>query len=244
MDTVKALKASVLALQAEIKTLWLGCRTSINPNKLNLVCKNKANCGKTGHLIEDCFQLGGGKQGQYPAWWRGKWTAAVGANAANFAVTSDGEIKPSVHYALLVSFDHLSLKTILEENKDSLKRVALVAGNIPTMSSCSFADLGCTIHFFKNKDIFSSYKSLNRVVGQSSKEGTSFTVLGTGNVELQVVFKGSEHTLMFCDVLHAPDITANLLSISRMDITVGVQFLAMGVSDSLIKTRQKYLVVY
>jgi hypothetical protein len=34
-----------------------------------------------------------------------------------------------------------------------------------------------------------------------------------------VVFKGSEHTLMFCDVLHALDITANLLSISRMDIT-------------------------
>jgi hypothetical protein len=144
---------------------------------------------------------------------------AVGANAANFAVTSDSKIKPSTHYALSVSFDHLSLETILEENKDSLKRVALVAGNIPAMLSCSFADLGCTIHFFKNKDVFSLYKSLNRVVSQSSKEGTSFTVLGTGNVELRVVFKGSEHTLMFHDVLHAPDITANLLSISRMDIT-------------------------
>jgi hypothetical protein len=67
-DTVKALEASVLALQAGIKTLRSGHRTSINPNKLNLVCENKANCGKTGHLIEDCFQLGGGKQGQYPAW--------------------------------------------------------------------------------------------------------------------------------------------------------------------------------
>jgi hypothetical protein len=152
-DTVKALEASVLALQAEIKTLRSGCRTSINPNKLNLVCENKANCGKTGHLIKDCFQLGGGKQGQYPAWWRRKWTAAVGANAANFAVTSDGEIKPSTHYALSASFSHLSLETILEENKDSLKRVALVAGNIPAMLSCSFANLGCTIHFFQNKAI-------------------------------------------------------------------------------------------
>jgi hypothetical protein len=70
-----------------------------------------------------------------------------------------------------------------------------------------------------NKDVFSSYKSLNRVIGQSSKEGTSFTVLGTGNVELRVVFKGSKHTLMFHDALHALDITENLLSISRMDIT-------------------------
>jgi hypothetical protein len=217
-DTVKALEASVLALQAEIKTLQSEHRTLINLNKSNLVCKNKANCGKTGHLIEDCFQLSGGKQGQYPAWWRGKRTTAVGANAANFTVTPDSKIKPSMHYALSASFDHLSLETILEENKDSLKRVALVAGNIPAMLSCSFADSGCTIHFFKNKDIFSLYKSLNRVISQSSKEGTSFTVLGTGNVELRVVFKGSEHTLMFHDALHAPDITANLLSISRMDI--------------------------
>jgi len=56
------------------------------------------------------------------------------------------------------------------------------------------------------------------VVGQSSKEGTSFTILGTGDVELKVTFKGSEHTLSFRDALHAPDITANLLSISRMDL--------------------------
>jgi hypothetical protein len=56
------------------------------------------------------------------------------------------------------------------------------------------------------------------VVGQSSKEGTSFTILGTGDVELKVTFKESERTLSFRDALHAPDITANLLSISRMDL--------------------------
>jgi len=66
-DTIKALEASVLTLEAEIKTLWLGWKTP-NTNKANFICKNKANCGKTRHLIEDCFQLSGGKQGQYPAW--------------------------------------------------------------------------------------------------------------------------------------------------------------------------------
>lgn len=76
-DTVKALEANVLALQAEIKTLRSVRKFTPNPNKANLTCENKANCGKTGHLIEDCFQLGGGKQGQYPSWWKGKRTAPV-----------------------------------------------------------------------------------------------------------------------------------------------------------------------
>lgn len=30
------------------------------------------NCGRTGHIRDDCFRKGGGKEGQYPAWWRGK----------------------------------------------------------------------------------------------------------------------------------------------------------------------------
>jgi len=68
----------------------------------------------------------------------------------------------------------------------SLKWVALAAGNIPgSMSLSLFADSRCTIHFFKNQSVFSLYKALNKVVGQSSKEGTSFTILGTGNIEFK-----------------------------------------------------------
>jgi len=135
-------------------------RGSPNPNKANLVCENKANCGKTGHLIEDCFQLGGGKQGQYP-WWKGKWTAPTTPAAANLATTSDGDVRPGSHYALF-------------------QKVALAAGHIPdSKTSCSFADSGCTIHFFKNKDVFSSYRPLDKMVGQSSKEGAKFNILGS-----------------------------------------------------------------
>jgi hypothetical protein len=87
-------------LQAEIKTLQSDCRNLGNLNKSNLVCKNKANCRRTEHSIEDCFQLGGGKQGQYSAWWRGKQTVPTGPTAANFATTSHDELKPGTHYAL------------------------------------------------------------------------------------------------------------------------------------------------
>jgi hypothetical protein len=167
----------------------------------------------------DCFQLGGGKQGQYPPWWKGKRTVPVITNTANLAMSPDGEVKTGTHYALSTSVAFDELDDIMKENADSLKRVALAAGIAPfSTSSSSFADSGCTIHFFKNRDVFSSYRPLNKVVGQSSKEGTNFTILGTGNVELKVVFNGVEHTLTFHDALHAPDIMANLLSISKMDL--------------------------
>jgi len=65
-----------------------------NPNKAHLVCENKGNCGKIGHLIQDCFQLGGGKVGQYPSWWKGKQTAPQAPVAMNLATMQGGDIKP------------------------------------------------------------------------------------------------------------------------------------------------------
>ncbi|KAF7346029.1 Retrovirus-related pol polyprotein [Mycena sanguinolenta] len=44
----------------------------------NLVCTNPT-CGaegKRGHAIDECFWPGGGKAGQFPAWWRGKRPAS------------------------------------------------------------------------------------------------------------------------------------------------------------------------
>ncbi|KAJ3820226.1 hypothetical protein F5880DRAFT_1466029, partial [Lentinula raphanica] len=33
--------------------------------------KECSNCGRKGHLKEECYRKGGGKEGQYPSWWRG-----------------------------------------------------------------------------------------------------------------------------------------------------------------------------
>jgi hypothetical protein len=89
--------------------------------------------------MDDCFQPGGGKEEQYPVWWRGKHSAP--SASANFTTTVDGNIKSSEHYALSASVIPDNIEDILKENKSSLRKVALAAGNIPeSMSSCSFAD--------------------------------------------------------------------------------------------------------
>ncbi|KAJ7831658.1 hypothetical protein B0H13DRAFT_2371308 [Mycena leptocephala] len=55
----------------------------------NLMCSN-AQCGapgRKGHSIADCFWPGGGKEGQWPAWWKGKRPSAVANNVETFAFT-------------------------------------------------------------------------------------------------------------------------------------------------------------
>jgi len=72
-SSVSALEATVVTLQAEIKSFKSSNSHggTTNPDKQHLKCSNSS-CGKTGHLIADCFQTGGGKAGEYPHWWKGK----------------------------------------------------------------------------------------------------------------------------------------------------------------------------
>lgn len=56
-----------------------GNRDARRAARRNLVCSNPQ-CGaqgRKGHTIADCFWPGGGKEGQWPAWWKGKRTSVA-----------------------------------------------------------------------------------------------------------------------------------------------------------------------
>lgn len=224
-DAVKALEVTITALQAEVKSLRSDRDNRHNGgSNQNLKCTN-SNCNKTGHLIQDCFQLGGGKAGQYPHWWRGKRTATAVTPAANMATTTSSSANATttpgpvagVHFALSASIDTSQIQQLITENTPIERKVALAAANHTTnISSACVADSGCTAYFFKERDVFVEYRPVD-MTGQSSKAGVSFTVKGVGKVQIQVIRDGKQHTLTFNDALHAPDITANLISISKMD---------------------------
>jgi hypothetical protein len=222
-DVVKALEATVMALQTEMKTFKSNRGNTPNPNKAHLKCSNTV-CGKTGHIIDDCFQPGGGKAGQYPAWWKGKRTQTPSVPSANLATSSvaDGVVTAGGHYALsTTSFDIRNIENIIAENLPVERKVALAVAENPqvlSMGTACVADSGCTTYFFKSREAFSSYTPLVKAAGQSSKEGTSFTVLGMGTVQMKVIHNGLEQILTFGNALHAPDVTANLISVSRLDL--------------------------
>jgi len=116
VDTVKALEATILTLQAEMRSFkpYNQCeRGTTNPNKAHLICSNSL-CGKIGHLIEDCFGQGGGKAGQYPPWYKGK-RITRSANMATSS-TSSGSTLTGTHWALSATFNLKEIEMILQEN--------------------------------------------------------------------------------------------------------------------------------
>ncbi|KAJ3841738.1 hypothetical protein F5878DRAFT_702798 [Lentinula raphanica] len=79
----------VSALQAEVEHLkaLMSQGRSRGPANPNLVCSNP-NCKGKGHLIQSCWKLGGGKQGQYPKWWKGQRDIPVINPFANQVTTN------------------------------------------------------------------------------------------------------------------------------------------------------------
>ncbi|KAJ7121336.1 hypothetical protein C8R43DRAFT_831812, partial [Mycena crocata] len=66
--------SSNVAPQALAANTNFASREARRAARKNLVCTNPQ-CGaegKKGHTIENCFWPGGGKPGQWPAWWKGK----------------------------------------------------------------------------------------------------------------------------------------------------------------------------
>ncbi|KAJ3710790.1 hypothetical protein C8R42DRAFT_533626, partial [Lentinula raphanica] len=92
------------------------------------------NCQRSGHIAEDCFRKGGGKEGQYPSWWKGKRdtnTTSSSSHAANTASLPEvGEL--TQHYGLTASYPGES------------------PGDV-------FADTGASDHFFRDRGDFVSY---------------------------------------------------------------------------------------
>ena len=110
-----------------------------------------------------------------------------------------------------------NIERLIEENTPVEHKVTLAADANPEtigIGSACITDLGCTTYFFKSCNAFPIYKPLDKMIGQSSMVSTNFQVLGMGTVEIKVIHDNVEHTLEFTNVLYAPDVTANLISIS------------------------------
>ncbi|KAJ3996530.1 hypothetical protein F5050DRAFT_1571255, partial [Lentinula boryana] len=97
------------------------------------------NCQHTGHVAEECFRKGGGKEGQYSAWWKGKKDVERGATIANMA-TTPSKLIPAVaeltqYYGLTASFQGETGSKI-------------------------YANMGASDHFFRDRNDFVTYTTM------------------------------------------------------------------------------------
>ena len=55
---------------------------SSKSSKDDVICTNTPNCGRKGHTKDQCWEKGGGKEGQAPDWWKKKKGNKPSANVA------------------------------------------------------------------------------------------------------------------------------------------------------------------
>ena len=106
---------------------------------------------------------------------------------------------PRGHYALSATINTKEIKRLIEENlpvEQQVQTVLAASENASIISNACIADSGCTSYFFKSHDAFVTYNPIKTLVGQSSKSGANFSVLGFRNVEISIVNDNKRHTLL------------------------------------------------
>jgi hypothetical protein len=76
-------------------------------------------------------------------------------------------------------------------------------------------DSGCTDHCFGNRVAFESYQPFENREG-TGVEGSTFRISGTGVVRKSTVLGGVKRVFNI-DTLHTPDLSSNLISVSKLD---------------------------
>ncbi|KAK7029229.1 hypothetical protein R3P38DRAFT_2393356, partial [Favolaschia claudopus] len=76
-------------------------------------------------------------------------------------------------------------------------------------------DSGATEHCFWRREDFAEYHPVESREGNAA-EGSKFRILATGTVRKTFTFNGRAKEITF-SAIHTPDITANLISISKLD---------------------------
>ncbi|KNZ81680.1 hypothetical protein J132_11034 [Termitomyces sp. J132] len=153
-----------------------------------LMCTNP-NCGRMGHLVENCYWKGGGKEGQFPT---------------NFGRRRNATPSQS---------------TPQTNQQNPTANMATMTTTAPAREALlMYADSGATDHCFVRHSEFEEYKAYTMPQqGISANRGGVFSILREGIVRKTMSINGQTSQLIFKSALHTPDLSANLISIGKFD---------------------------
>lgn len=81
----------------------------------------------------------------------------------------------------------------------------------------TYADSGASHHYFVNRSDFETYTEISSVTGQGAGRDSTFQIISVGSVRKDVMMGGKRRRIIFANAVHAPDLAANLISISQLD---------------------------
>jgi hypothetical protein len=183
-----------------------------NPN-----CKAKK---RSTHKTIDCYWPGGGKEGQFPPNFRHKSKA----NTANSSTTDQPQVE---HHALSARLPNTPGQSgILIDEAPDLDPINYSSTALITKAyrgsdkggALTYMDSGASDTMFISRDSFSDYKSIEPRLGDSAKAvDGGFEIIGEGSVVQRYQVDGKEKNITYTRALHAPSLSANLVSVSSLD---------------------------
>ena len=194
-------------------------------------CAN-TNCKRKGHVIEDCYWPGGGKEGQFPPGF-GKRGGASGNATGTASAAGTGTASATANaaiietaYALMADLRGIQVGDPDEANNgmlpvgpgSGLDNVWVLMAGGKAENVQTYVDSGASDHCFVNKSDFSAYVPFSETrEGQAACRGAKFRICGKGTVVKTYMSKGKQTKLTFNNALHTPDFAANLISVGRFD---------------------------
>lgn len=193
--------------------------------KAELIC---AWCGWKKHTKENCYCIGGGKAGQQPSHWKTQPRPKKGSPADLAMQAMQATVAPVPP----ASPTTIPTAKLAETNQTTSVpyHIFLASAtdmtatpNTPTAMTTyhAFLDSGASHHYFTARELFSDYLPLTPQAGNSAKCGASFTIIGVGTVHTSIIVNGKPSIIAFRNALHTPDLSANLISLSRIDAAGG-----------------------
>lgn len=162
-------------------------RTS-KPKDDEVVCFN---CEQKGHYKTDCWQPGGGKEGQGPNQHQKKGKRQV--------ATAATESEPKENYVFATS-DLIGLASKL---------------NVPPERQSAIMDSGALSHFCPDRERFTNYVNIAPQDIQTA-DGTKISAVGKGDVSMDLPLGEKRTRVMLKDVLYAPKMVFTLISTNQI----------------------------
>ncbi|KAF7372248.1 Gag-Pol polyprotein [Mycena venus] len=198
--------------------------TALNTSTQKRRCTNpqcKA-INKTSHTFENCYWPGGGKEGQFPPNFRNRRPQA---NQATAGAGDTGE-STTIHRVLMARMEdedplfprattctttHTAPEYLSEgfiANTDTARCVFVsrTFENHSPSVTITFLDSGASDHFFRDWSDFAAYEALSMRTGKSAPI-----------IQRRLCYCRRTVNITFKNALHAPSLSANLISVSQLD---------------------------
>jgi hypothetical protein len=192
-------------------------------------------CRKPGHLVNQCFQPGGGQEGGFtdrnkPSGARAYIAEADmdtdydgGAPSTSSAVEEDlpdsfaalgttSFVPPSINND--VPFD-VYRPGVIPAALSSFTEISPTCLSSISQSFNSILDSGCTHHIFRDRSLFWTYHTSQAIQVKTANCGILET-LAKGDVKVRLQCGSQSVLLVFRDCLHAPSAPINLISVGAM----------------------------